>query len=146
MKRVLIGITLAVIAGVVLAGCATAQAATPKPTDPLVSVHSEGGLCVYGGCSRDVMVLQNGTYTVKDGSGKTTSGALDAAALTQLKQAVNGADFNAIRSKPFTGTCPIAYDGQEYTFTLYKAGGGTEVLDSCKVELDMNSAMFKVDY
>ena len=111
-----------------------------------MSLHAEGGLCVYGGCSRDITVLQNGTYSVKDGSGKTTSGALDAAMLAQLRQAIAGADFNAIRSKPFTGTCPIAADGQEYTFTFYTAGGGTEVLDSCKVELDMSSAMFRVDY
>jgi hypothetical protein len=130
----------------VLAGCQSAQAATPNPTDPLVSIHSEGGLCVYGGCSRDVVVLQNGTYTVKDGSGQATSGALDAAALTQLKQTIDTADFNAIKSKPFTDTCPIAYDGQEYTFTFYKAGGATEVLDSCKVALDMSSPMFKIDY
>jgi hypothetical protein len=141
MKRLLIGMMLAVL----VAGCAAAGAATPKQTDPLVSIHAEGGLCVYGGCSRDVMVLQNGTYTVKDGSGQTTSGALDDATLGQLKQAIDGADFEAIRSKPFTGTCPIAYDGQEYIFTFYK-GAKSEVVDSCKAELDMNSVMFKVDY
>ena len=146
MKRLLIGIVLAVTFGAVMAGCAAAQAATPKPTDPLVSIHAEGGLCVYGGCSRDVTVLQNGTYTVKDGSGKTTSSALDDATLGQLKQAIDEADFDAIRAKPFTDTCPIAYDGQEYTFTFYKASGATEVVDSCRAALDMSSVMFKVDY
>lgn len=147
MRRSIVVITLLAGASLfLLAGCRSASAATSNPTDPLVSIHGEGGLCVYGGCSRDIIVLQNGTYTVKNGPNDQTSGALDAAALAQLKQAIDTADFNAIRSKPFTDTCPIAYDGQQYTYTFYKTGGGTEVLDSCKYALDMSSPLFKVDY
>jgi hypothetical protein len=140
-----LAIVLLISAGLLLAGCA-GSAPTPNPTDPLLSVHAEGGLCVYGCCSRDISILQNGTYTVKQGSGQASSGALDSAALARLKQAIAAADFNAIRSKPFTGICPIAADGQEYTFTFYRPGGATEVLDSCKSALDMTSPLFKVDY
>ncbi len=130
-----------------------AATSTPKPTetpavnptDPLMSIHAEGGLCVYGGCSRDTVILQNGTIIVNDGSGTATTQTLSAEALAQLKQAIDTADFAAIQSKQFTGTCPIAYDGQEYTFTFYQAGV-KYVLDSCKVALDMSSPMFKTDY
>jgi hypothetical protein len=151
-----------------LASCAASEAAqtaeptvapqpaatsTPKPTetpaanptDPLMSIHAEGGLYVYGLCTRDTVILQNGTIIVNDGSGTATSQMLDAAALARLKQAIDTADFAAIKSKPFNGTCPTAFDGQKHIFTFYLPGR-TEVLDNCEIALDMSSPLFKFDY
>jgi len=132
-----------VISAIWLGACTPVQAANSK--DPLVTIHAEGGLCVYGACGQDTVILQDGSFTVKNGSGEERTGQLDGATLASLKQAIDGADFEAIKSKPFTDICPIAYDGQQYTFTFYR-GGTTEVLDSCQYELDSTSPMFKTDY
>src|SRR5262249_29943352 len=92
MKKAIVVITLAAITSLfVLAACG--GAAAPKPTDPLVSIHAEGGMCVYGGCSRDTTILQDGSYTIKDGSGKDINGTIDAATLDALKAAIASADF-----------------------------------------------------
>lgn len=168
MKKWIVVYAIVITASLFLGGCAAASTPTAAPTDPpqptetpvptavpsptadpnspLVSIHAEGGMCVYGGCSRDTVILNSGSYTIKDGSGQNSSGTLSADALAQLKSAIDGADWKAINAKPFTGTCPIAFDGQEFTFTFHKADGSTEVLDSCKVDLDINTVLFKVDY
>ena len=54
---------------------------------------------------------------------------------------VHQADFEAIKSHPFTDTCPIAFDGQQfiYTFTI---GAGSERIDSCEVVVDPANPLF----
>jgi hypothetical protein len=143
MKKLTIMMFVLVFGAIWLGACTPAQAANSR--DPLVSIHAEGGLCVYGACGQDTAILQDGSFTVKNGSGEERTGQLDSATLATLRQEIDKADFEAIKAKPFTGTCPIAYDGQEYTFTFYR-GDTTEVLDSCKYELDLTSPMFKIDY
>jgi hypothetical protein len=146
VKKLLGVLVAGIIVGAALAACGGAGAPAPNPTDPLISIHAEGGMCVYGsGCSRDTEILQNGSFTIKDGSGATINGQLDDATLTQLKDAIKAADFAEIKSKPFTDTCPIAFDGQKYIFTIHR-DGQPEELDSCVYALDMESPLFRVDY
>lgn len=66
---------------------------------------------------------------------------LSAADLAQLRQLIDTTDYSAIRSQPYTGVCPTAYDGQEviYTFTT---SGGRETLRSCEVAIDPAHPLF----
>ena len=43
--------------------------------------------------------------------------------------------------KPFTGECPIAFDGQKQIFE-FSVGSTTQRLDSCESELDWSSPLF----
>jgi hypothetical protein len=63
--------------------------------------------------------------------------AIHEAMITEIEQA----DFEAIKSHPFTDTCPIAFDGQEiiYTFTIV---GRSERIDSCQVVVDPANPLF----
>ncbi len=68
-------------------------------------------------------------------------GALPAEALGALDGAVKTTNFDAIRSRKFTGECPTAYDGQE---TIYEFGAptGTERIASCETDIDPNQPVF----
>jgi hypothetical protein len=58
-----------------------------------------------------------------------------------VRTEVARADFAAIKAKPFTGTCPTAYDGSEVTYT-FAAASGSQVLPSCKYALDARHPLF----
>ena len=143
----------------VAAGCAflpgptTSPAASPAsppaspapsqsaaPPGPLVSVETRGGMCL-GGTSGAIVVL--GT----DGRVRTAAkppnelGAVAAEDLAGLTALIEATDFVAIRAHPFTGTCPVAYDGQEvvYEFTTSDA---VERIESCVTEVDSRHPLF----
>jgi hypothetical protein len=63
---------------------------------------------------------------------------VDVAGLTDL---IATTDFNALRSHAFTGTCPVAFDGQEavYEFTT---DHGVERIESCTTEVDLKAPLF----
>jgi len=52
------------------------------------------------------------------------------------------ANYNLLQSKPFTGTCPTAADGQETIFTFHIPTGDEEIA-SCKVAVDENHPLFR---
>ena len=56
---------------------------------------------------------------------------------TELSQA----DFVALMRRPFTGTCPIAYDGQETIYTFTTASGAVRIA-SCEVVVDPVAPLF----
>ncbi|MNT91347.1 hypothetical protein D3C72_2324260 [compost metagenome] len=62
--------------------------------------------------------------------------------MAALVREIEKADFAAIQAVPFTGTCPIAYDGQELIYTFHLAGA-PRTIASCKVQIDHGSALFK---
>jgi hypothetical protein len=51
------------------------------------------------------------------------------------------ADFLALKSRPFTGTCPIAFDGQETIYTFATASG-SERIATCEVDVDPAAPLF----
>ena len=61
--------------------------------------------------------------------------------LTKLTSLINTANFEEIRSKKFTGTCPTAYDGQEAIYTFYTLTE-TQTVSSCEFEIDNQSPLF----
>ena len=55
--------------------------------------------------------------------------------------AIGITDFEAIRSQPFLGMCPTAFDGQELVYTVATAHG-PERIASCDVEVDQQAPLF----
>ncbi len=119
---------------------------TPKPTAPvdkvaetMVSITKHGGLCQTGKeCSSSRNILADGTIQ----NGKETK-KLTPEQTKKLKDLIASTDFAAIKAKPFLGTCPIAYDGQETTYLFYTNDGAKEEIPSCKYEIDPNQPLIK---
>ncbi|MBI4020522.1 MAG: hypothetical protein HY367_04265 [Candidatus Aenigmarchaeota archaeon] len=112
------------------------------PAGPLLRIEVIGGLCPYGGCHSEIVMQKNGHYNHSAGNGfDYREGDLDAAMAGELAALIEKADFDAIRSKGFTGLCPTAYDGAEATYTFYTSRG-PESVDSCVSEIDYTSPLF----
>lgn len=123
---------------------ASSVAAEPNNTaaaSTLLTVKLSGGHCINGQCETVREIATDGAYAVADGTGAQTSGTLDPALLDELKAQIAQADFAQIKAQPFTGTCPIAYDGQEATYTFHTAAGA-ETFSSCEVGIDPTSPLF----
>jgi len=112
----------------------------------LMQIDATGGLCAYGPCNRSTVIYQDGFARIIDGGGTVIEGLFDTATLEILVQSIYAADFDAIRSQPFTEECPTAYDGQEYIFTFYNIDGAQETVSSCEYALNLNASLFRTDY
>ena len=107
----------------------------------LVTVEFHGGLCADGAeCSSSTNLNSDGTVT-GDAKPPNVLGRMTPGVLAQLQAAIAAADFDAIRSKPFTGTCPTAFDGQEAVFTFHLPSGDVRLAE-CEFELDQSSPLF----
>ncbi len=69
-------------------------------------------------------------------------GSVTPEVLSTLQTLIATTDFRVIKSRPFTGDCPTAYDGQEtiYSFTT---PGGVETIASCTVAIDSSTAALR---
>ncbi len=110
-----------VILAVVLSGCAAVPAVpaagppSPQPVVLLVKAERRGGLCVSGSmCESSITVRTDGTYTWR-GNADGRSGTLSPDRFEALAAAVEQTGLAS--APPFTGTCPVAYDGQEQVLT-----------------------------
>jgi hypothetical protein len=122
VRRGLIVILLA------LAVCATVGASvTQARQQPLVVVVRHGGLCIAGSDCR--LVLRITDTTIWDGR---RSRPLSPAARRSLVSAIHGLTAAYLRTHPFKGTCPMAYDGQE---SIYRFRGFTPSIPSCKYDV-----------
>lgn len=68
-------------------------------------------------------------------------GTIPKAELDALTLEIARADFPLIESRPFTDTCPTAYDGQETIYTFHLPAGNEEIA-TCKVAIDANHPLF----
>jgi|GEM_PF-6262037 len=112
---------------------------------PIVTVHYTGGMCVNGGCDRLVTLYDNGSLVIVDGAGEEsvqTVSEVNQPIVDDLIAEIEATDFEQIRSRPFTGTCPIAYDGQELTFSFYRVEG-IERFSTCEVEFDESVPLYQ---
>jgi hypothetical protein len=109
---------------------------------PLVIVETRGGECPAGPCGSTIVIEA-------DGRVRTTTPApvelrlLQDNLLDALKTEIGQADFVRLKSQPFTGTCPTAYDGQEMVYT-FSTLSGTERIASCEFEVDPANPLFAV--
>ena len=130
------------IAVAMLASACSGGTPTPRPTPagPLVTVETRGGLCVDGPCGTTVLLERDGRVHLA-AKPPNDLGTVPPATLAVLEAAITMADFAALRSHPFTGQCPTAYDGQEIVFG-FGAPGGVERIATCEVAVDFSQPLF----
>ncbi|MCA0294554.1 MAG: hypothetical protein LCH96_04395 [Actinobacteria bacterium] len=132
------------ILALLLSGCAAIPAVpasappssvppSPEPVVLLVKAVARGGHCVTGStCESSLTVMSDGTWTRVVDTDKST-GTLPGPRVTALADAV--AHTGLATAPPFTGTCPIAWDGQEQVLT-WLADGRTVTVASCDRTFD----------
>jgi hypothetical protein len=115
---------------------------TPLPlaTGALVTVETRGGLCVDGPCGTTVVIERNGRVH-QAAKPPNDLGIVPPAALAALDAAIRTTDFTELKSHPFTGDCPTAFDGQEVVFE-FGAPGGVERIATCQVDVDFGLPLF----
>jgi hypothetical protein len=138
--RILAAATL--LLAVVFAGCQSmpAVASLVPAVGPLASVTVRGGECVNGPCGGTTVIERDGRIHQTEPAAAEL-GQLPNEVLTALDAAVKTTDFDVIRARPFTGECPVAFDGQEYIYE-FGAPGGTERIASCETEIDPNHPLW----
>jgi len=117
-----------------------APIATPEPF-ALVAIEQTGGECAEGMCTRLVNIEGDGTLhevIPKD----VVLGVVPEELRDALRIEIERADYRQIASRPFTGTCPTAYDGQQITYTFHPSTGD-RTIDSCKVAIDPSHPLFR---
>jgi hypothetical protein len=139
----------AILVATVVAGCAfmSGTSASPGPSasvpppGPLVSVETRGGHCVAGTCGSIVILDTDGTVrtAAKPPAEIGTVPDEDVAGLAAL---IASTDFAEIKSRPFTGTCPVAFDGQEVVFE-FMVTDGVERIESCATKVDPRHPLFE---
>jgi len=125
------------VVSVLAAACALAEA---PAAGPLVTVEAHGGRCLDGECRTLVAIESDGLVhqiePVEAEIHRATNEAIDV-----YRAALAVADFGAIRSHPFSGECPTAFDGQELIYT-FATPAGPERISSCEVEIDPEDPLF----
>jgi hypothetical protein len=117
-------------------------APTPTPTlsGPLLTIEQRGGHCMDGPCGTTLILEFDGRVhqPVKE---PMELGVVEPDMLAALQQAIAEADFEEIRSHPFTEECPVNYDGTELVLE-FATSDGVERIEGCQVAIDWNSPLF----
>jgi hypothetical protein len=143
-------LVVAILLTTVLAGCAflSGPTASPGPTasaappGPLVSVETRGGHCVAGAPCGSIVVLDSDGRVRAASEPPIELGTVPSEDVTGLVTLIETTDFEAIRAHPFTGTCPVAFDGQEVVYE-FTTSVGVERIESCVTEVDPRHALFE---
>jgi len=137
VRPMIAGVFLLVVA---LAACQMVE--PPLPQGPLVQVQRLGGECPKGACESRIVIERDGRiHQVKPQPAEL--GRMGVDQLTALEAAVRTTDFAVLRSRPFTGECPTAFDGQEVIY-VFAAPGGEQRIASCEVEIDPSHPLFNI--
>ncbi len=142
-RRAPVMVLVALLLAVALSAsaCTSGTSVTlPLATGPLVTVETRGGMCVDGPCGTTIVVERNGRVH-QAAKPPNDLGTVPPAALAALDAATRTTDFTALRSVPFTGECPTAYDGQEIVFE-FGAPGGIERIATCEVDVNFGLPLF----
>ena len=129
-------LALGVVALVTLVGCSTPSAAA----GPLLTVEMRGGECFAAPCGTTVVLERDGRV---HGATKPPSdlGTVPQDQLRALDRLIATTDFAIIRSRPFVGDCPTAFDGQEVVYQ-FAAPGGAQRIASCEIAIDYGLPLF----
>jgi hypothetical protein len=104
------------------------------------TVSLSGGECPNGPCGSEYVVHV-------DGSVNGPADALMTIPQDQMDviaDQVGRTNWDVVRSVPFTGQCPTAYDGQKRVYA-FPARGGDVVVDSCEVDLSQVEVIRSID-
>ena len=129
-----------VAAAIALAGCNSAISVPVPLPGPLLTVEMRGGMCQAGACDNTVILDRDGRVHAA-AKPPNDLGRVNADALAALAAAMQATDWAALKSRPFTGECPIAFDGQELIFE-FSVGTGTQRIASCEVDIDWGTPLF----
>jgi hypothetical protein len=137
------GPALLLVVAVLLTACQSLPAVAslaPVAAGPLVTVTVRGGECVNGPCGGTTVIERDGRIhqTVPTAA---DLGQVPPELLTALDAAIKTTDFDVIRARPFTGECPVNFDGQEQIFE-FGAPNGTQRIATCETEIDPNHPLF----
>jgi hypothetical protein len=121
---------------------ASAQPAMPTVTPEIfwIKIQFRGGMRATRTIP-ELTIRPDGLYRYNNGISKPQSGILSQQELRLLKQRVQQANFSVIKSQPFKGTCPIAYDGPEVVY-LFQLHRGVEEISACKYAINGKSLLF----
>lgn len=136
LRALALGVVVSLTA---LAGCNAVSVPLPG-TGPLVTVQLRGGHCVEGVCDQSVVLERDGRVHSAEKL-PNDLGVVPAEAMATLTAAVQAADYTALKSRPFTGECPVNFDGQEMIFE-FGVGAGTQRIASCEVDIDWGHPLF----
>jgi hypothetical protein len=137
------GLALLLVLAVLLAACQSVPviaSLAPVAAGPLVTVTVRGGECVNGPCGSTTVIERDGRVH-QTAPTAAELGTIPDDVLTALDAAVKTADFEVIRARPFTGECPVNFDGQESIFE-FGAPGGVERIATCETDVDMEHPLF----
>ena len=114
----------------------TVQGANPDAEilGTVVTIQSIGGLCSYGQCQSRINILKNGKWDYADGEGLNDRGTFDRQRITTLENIIETTEFDTVRQREFTETCPTAYDGQRNIYNIHLSSGD-ELIDDCKTNI-----------
>jgi hypothetical protein len=135
-----LAIGLVAIALAAMACSPSAIASLLPSAGPLVTVTTRGGHCIDGPCGSTVVIERDGRLhqTAPD---TADLGQVPPELVAALDAAIRAADFSAIRAHPFTGECPVNFDGQEYIYE-FVVPGGVERIASCETQIDEDHPLF----
>lgn len=124
-----------------LGACSPAAVASLIPAaGPLVTITTRGGECLDGPCGSSITIERDGTVH-EAAKPPNTLGTLPPDVLAALDAAIKTTDFAAVRAVPFTGECPVNFDGQEQIYE-FGAPGGVERIASCETAVDPDLPVF----
>jgi hypothetical protein len=140
-RRALLALLVA-IASVTLGACSSAATSELIPgTGPLVTVQMRGGMCADGGICDGSVLLERDGRVHSAAKPPNDLGVVSGANMSALAAAIAATDFAMLKSKPFTGECPTAFDGQELVFE-FSTLNGNQRLASCEVDIDWGHPLF----
>jgi hypothetical protein len=119
------------------------RAATPMPQPFLIKITYSGGNRRSNGQPPEFMIRADGVSFYRFMDRETPHRVLGPREFARLNQRLTATNFTQIKSRPFTGTCPITYDGNELIYTMKLNSGVSEELSSCKVIIPGNSLLFQ---
>jgi hypothetical protein len=155
--RLLVGVSVLAIVAACQAGSSSTVAppvsAAPTPTDAsastsptptlaptpgpsaaadaiVVTVDVTGGECADGPCGAEYVIRGDGSIDGPDGS----PASIPAERAAEIAALAAATDWDAVRAVPFTGECPVNFDGQKHVYT-FPAATGALVFDSCEFDL-----------
>jgi hypothetical protein len=120
-------------------GASSALSASPDP-NLLLTVETRGGNCPNGPCGSVITIGRDGAVhqvrpSVED------LGTIPKAEMDALAAEIDRANFPLIESRPFTGECPTAFDGQETIYTFHLPTGDEEMA-TCRVAINSHHPLF----
>jgi hypothetical protein len=130
------------LAALVVVACSGVPAlpGSSSATGALVTVETRGGECLNGPCGSTTAIERDGRVHSL-APAEADLGQVPPEVLTALDAAIKTTDFADLKSHPFTGECPVNFDGQEVIYE-FGAPSGTERIASCEVEVDPGLPLF----